>query len=80
MFDKPARRGVLPIFIAVVDAETERARLRAELDHFEERYQLPSDRLQEAFTGGDGSIDENEDFQAWDGAWASYQILSAAAE
>ena len=31
-----------PLQISVVDAEAERARLRAELDRFEERYLLPS--------------------------------------
>jgi len=69
---------VRPIYIAVVDADSERARLRAELDRFEEQYQLPSERLVEAFTRADGSLDESEDFHAWDGAWASYQILTAA--
>ncbi len=63
--------------ISVVDAGTERARLRTELDRFEERYQLPSERLAEAFTDADGRLDESEDFHAWGSAWASYQILTA---
>jgi hypothetical protein len=78
MSDNPTRRSVFPIYIKVVDAETERVRLRAELDAFEERYQLPSERLEEAFMLPDGHLDESEDFHAWGGAWASYQILSAA--
>jgi FAD/FMN-containing dehydrogenase len=64
------------LLISVVDAAVERVRLRAELDRFEERYQLPSERLAEAFTRADGSLDESEDFHAWDGAWTSYQILT----
>lgn len=76
MSDNPTRRSVFPIYIKVVDAETERARLRAELDAFEDLYQLPSERLEEAFMRADGSLDESENFHAWDGAWASYQILS----
>jgi hypothetical protein len=62
--------------ISVVDADAERARLRAELDRFEERYQLPSERLLEAFTRVDGSLDEADDFHAWGSAWASYRILT----
>lgn len=69
---------VQPIYIAVVDADSERVRLRAELDVFETKYHLPSERLQEAFTRADGSLDESEDFHAWGSAWASYQILSTA--
>lgn len=65
-----------PLQISVVDAEAERARLRAELDRFEEQYLVPSERLAEAFTHPDGSLDESEDFHAWDSAWASYQILT----
>jgi len=62
--------------ISVVDADKERARLRAELDRFEERYRLPSERLAEAFTDAEGRLDETEDFHAWGRAWASYQILT----
>ena len=62
--------------IGVVDADSERTRLRAELDRFEERYQVPSERLAEAFTGPDGQLDESDDFHAWGKAWASYQILT----
>lgn len=62
--------------IGVVDADAERTRLRAELDRFEERYRVQSDRLAEAFTQPNGDLDESEDFHAWGKAWASYQILT----
>lgn len=62
--------------ISVIDADAERTRLRAELDRFEEQYQVASDRLAEAFTRPDGSLDESDDFHAWGKAWASYQTLS----
>lgn len=73
MADMPKARVLK---IGVVDADAERTRLRGELDRFEERYGLPSDRLAEAFTGPDGDLDESEDFHAWGKAWASYQILT----
>lgn len=62
--------------IGVVDADAERTRLRAELDRFEKRYGVPSERLADAFTDPDGRLEESDDFHAWGKAWASYQILT----
>jgi hypothetical protein len=62
--------------IEVRSADAERARLRTELDRFEQRYGVSSARLAEAFTGPDGALQETEDFHAWDQAWSGYQILT----
>ena len=62
--------------ISVVDADAERVRLRAVLDEYEERFGVPSERLLDAFTRPDGSLDESEDFHAWDDAWTGYEILT----
>ena len=60
--------------IEVRSADAERARLRAELDRFEQRYGVSS--AADAFTGPDGPLDETEEFHAWDEAWTAYQILT----
>ena len=62
--------------IEVRSADAERARLRAELDRFEQRYGVSSAHLADAFTGPDGTLDETEEFHAWDEAWTAYQILT----
>ncbi|MGH9041965.1 MAG: hypothetical protein ACRDZ3_17225 [Acidimicrobiia bacterium] len=62
--------------ISIASAEAERERLRAMLDGFEARYELPSDRLMEAFLDEDGNLIESAEWRAWDEAWAAWQILA----
>jgi hypothetical protein len=62
--------------ISILSAEAERERLRALLDQFEARHGLPSDRLMEAFLDDEGNLVESEEWRAWDGAWAAWQILA----
>lgn len=62
--------------ISIVSAEAERERLRVLLDQFETRHRLPSDRLMEAFLDDEGNLVESEEWRAWDGAWAAWQILA----
>ena len=48
--------------------------VRAELDVWEGRYGVPSDRLVDAFRDSTGSLTETDDFHAWNqtyGAWLS---------
>jgi hypothetical protein len=62
--------------VEVRSADAERARLRTELDRFEQRYGVSSSRLAEAFTGPSGLLEESDEFHAWDEAWTAYQILT----
>ena len=62
--------------ISILSAEAERERLRAILDQFEARHGLPSDHLMEAFLDDEGNLVESEEWRAWDGAWAGWQILA----
>lgn len=50
--------------ISILPAEAERERLRAVLDGFEARYELPSDRLIEAFLDDDANLVESDDWRA----------------
>jgi len=50
--------------------------LQARLDEYERRYEVPSDRLADAFTT-DGELQETEDFHAWSALYAAFQASTA---
>ena len=52
-------------FITVTD-------LQAQLAEYEQRYDVPSDRLAEAFTPY-GELQETEDFLSWSTLYAAFQ-------
>ncbi|QBI20770.1 hypothetical protein ER308_15160 [Egibacter rhizosphaerae] len=57
--------------------EISREELRGELDAFERRYGVPSERMVEVFRTTGGDLDETEDFHRWQQLHAAWQAETA---
>jgi hypothetical protein len=62
--------------VRLVTIEQALAEAREDLDDFERRYGVPSDRMEEAFTDAAGRLRETGDFLRWSDTLARWQQLA----
>lgn len=60
------------IYLGTSSAEEAATKAREVLDSFESRYGVSSERRVEVFLRPDGTLEESEEFHAWDDAWVDW--------
>jgi hypothetical protein len=65
--------------VRLVTVQQAIAEARTELDEYERRYGVTSDRLQEAFTDGSGRLRQTGEYLRWAGMLERWRELTARA-